>query len=192
MAAAGLIDFRWAWDEAAFHAVNGLGVSWLDALWVLASSKVFGFAVLAAMAVALVVALRRGSLVPLVQLGVAVGLSDALGARVLKPLIGRMRPSYALSSELVRVLAPAADVGSMPSIHAANAFAAATVVTLVRPRFGLVAMPLAVLVAVSRVGVGVHWPSDVLAGAVVGVLVGVGVVLVTRRVLKRRAAAVSE
>jgi undecaprenyl-diphosphatase len=114
-----------------------------------------------------------------------------MGARVLKPGFARLRPSFALS-DAVRVLSPAADVGSMPSLHAANAFAVAVVVTMAWPRAGLVALPVAGLIAVSRVGVGVHWPSDVLAGALYGALVGVLVVLSARRAVARRRAAAPE
>lgn len=131
--------------------------------------------------------LRRRAVLPIAQLAAAIGLADSLGARVLKPWFGRMRPSFALTEPLVRVLSPAANVGSMPSLHSANAFAMATVVTLAIPRAGFVAVPLATLIALSRVGVGVHWPSDVLAGALYGAGVGATIVFLSRRVLQRRA-----
>lgn len=189
MASGPLSDFRWGWDEAAFSAVNGLGSGFLDAVFVAASSRTFGIAAMAALGLWVLAVHRRRALWPLLHLGVAVAVTDGLGARVLKPWIGRMRPSFALPPDAVRVLLPAADVGSMPSLHAANAFAVATVVTLAVPRAGLLAFPLAVLVAVSRVGVGVHWPSDVLAGAVMGAVVGGGVVAVGRAGVRRWTAA---
>jgi undecaprenyl-diphosphatase len=73
---------------------------------------------------------------------------------------------------------------SFPAGHAATAFAGATLLSYVAPK----AMPgffaLAVLIACSRVYVGVHYPSDVIAGAIVGAAVGavaIGVVAVARR-----------
>ena len=87
----------------------------------------------------------------------------------------------ATQETLVRVVAPAANVGSMPSLHSANAFAVATVTALLVPRAGWVTYPLAALIAISRVGVGVHWPSDILAGAVIGSVVGWVVVRLARR-----------
>lgn len=133
----------------------------------------------------LIVALRRKAFLPIAQVAAAIGLVDAVGSRLLKPWFGRMRPSYALAEPLVRVLSPAANVGSMPSLHSANAFAMATVVTLAVPRAGFVALPLASLIALSRVGVGVHWPSDVIAGALYGAGVGAAIVLVSRQLVRR-------
>ncbi len=53
----------------------------------------------------------------------ALVMSDLVGAQVLRPLFGRMRPCFALPSGTVRWLAPSSDVGSLPSLHAANFFA---------------------------------------------------------------------
>lgn len=185
MSEATLVDFRWGWDESLFHAINGLGWGWLDALFAAASSRPLGLVAALALLGWLVVVHKRGAVLPLLQAGLAVGLSDSVGARLLKPAIARMRPSYALPEHLVRVVVPAANVGSMPSLHSANAFALATVVTLAVPRAGFVALPLAALIALSRVGVGVHWPSDVLVGAVYGAAIGAGIVFGSRAIVRR-------
>lgn len=187
-AASSLVDIRWAWDESLFRAINGLGWAWLDAVWVVATSRPFGIVVSLVFAAWLAVLLKRQVLLPLAQLGAAIAVTDALGARVIKPAIGRARPSFVLTDELVRVLVPASNVGSMPSLHSANAFAVATVVTLTYPKAGLAAFPVALLIGFSRVGVGVHWPSDVLAGAVYGSAIGALIVFGARAVLARRSA----
>ncbi len=57
---------------------------------------------------------------------------------------------------------------SFPSGHAASAAAFATGVALESPAWGAVVAPIAVSVAASRVYTGVHFPSDVLAGAALG------------------------
>lgn len=149
------------------------------------SSRPFGALAGLAFVAWLIGALRRQALLPIAQLAAAIGVADGVGARLLKPWFGRMRPSYALAEPFVRVLSPAANVGSMPSLHAANAFAMATVVTLAIPRAGFVSIPLATLVALSRVGVGVHWPSDVIAGALYGAGVGAALVFLSRRLVRR-------
>ncbi|MDP9285952.1 MAG: phosphatase PAP2 family protein [Actinomycetota bacterium] len=61
---------------------------------------------------------------------------------------------------------------SFPAGHAATAFAGAVVLSVVAPRLAPAFLGLAVLIAISRVYVGVHYPTDVLAGAVLGALVG--------------------
>lgn len=177
----GLVDIRWGWDEALFASLNGLRWDWLDALFVAASSREFGVLGLALLLGWLAVAHRRRAPVPILLVAASVGVTDALGARLLKPWVGRLRPSHALAEEAVRVLSPASNSGSMPSLHAANAFAVATAVTLLLPRAGWVAFPFATLIALSRVGVGVHWPSDVLVGAATGAAIGLLLVRLARR-----------
>ncbi len=70
---------------------------------------------------------------------------------------------------------------AFPSSHAANAFAVATVIFRRWRRWGLVAFALAAVVAWSRLYLNRHWPSDVLAGALLAVLLA----LVTLRALER-------
>ncbi len=167
-----LTDWRVPGEEAWFEAVNGYENPALESLYVAASSREFGVLCGAVMIAWLLVRLRRRAGWALGAFGVTVALVDGVGSRVLKPWVGRMRPSFALPHDLVRVLAPASNSGSMPSLHAANAFAVATVMALALPNAGWVTYPLAAFIALSRVGVGVHWPSDIAAGALYGVCVG--------------------
>ncbi len=67
------------------------------------------------------------------------------------------------------------DRFSFPSGHALNAFAIGSVIALAFPPVAVPVLALAVSVAASRVVLGLHWPSDVLAGALVGLLVGASV-----------------
>jgi undecaprenyl-diphosphatase len=64
---------------------------------------------------------------------------------------------------------------SLPSGHAVVAFACATVISFAVPRLRWPLYALAALVAFSRVYVGVHFPGDIVAGALLGVLLGLGV-----------------
>jgi membrane-associated phospholipid phosphatase len=59
---------------------------------------------------------------------------------------------------------------SFPSEHATAAFAMASGLGVFRPRIGLVAIVCALMVAVARVYVGVHYPADVAAGAAIGTI----------------------
>ena len=87
----------------------------------------------------------------------------------LKQAFGRARPSTVFAEPRPLVHAP--HDGSFPSGHAATSFACATVLALALPRYSLLFFLLAAAIAWSRVYVGVHYPLDVLGGAVLGALV---------------------
>ncbi len=90
----------------------------------------------------------------------------------LKPLVSRPRP-WVVMEDFV-TLVTSSDLNSFPSGHtcAAFAFAVALCVTLPQKWAKAAALIAASLMGVSRLYVGVHFPSDVLAGALVGTLCG--------------------
>jgi undecaprenyl-diphosphatase len=90
-----------------------------------------------------------------------------------KNAIARVRPCQALSWAHTAGMELPVDP-SFPSGHAAGTFAFAAFVFALHRRAGIAAFGLAVLVAISRVALGVHYPTDVMAGAVVGSIVGFG------------------
>lgn len=118
-------------------------------------------------------------------------LTDQLSSHVLKDLFGRVRPCEAL--EVVRAIDGCRHSASFPSSHAVNTFAAATLFSLFYRRWvPWVAFGLAALVSYSRIYLGLHYPSDVLGGAVIGIASALVVVWVYKRLAesmhKRRAA----
>lgn len=103
----------------------------------------------------------------------------------IKPLISRARPWIVMDA--FEVLVKSSDPNSFPSGHtcAAFAFALALCGTLPR-RWGRAAAGIAaILMALSRLYVGVHFPSDVLAGAVIGTVCGLLANWVVPRVLEK-------
>jgi len=164
------IDHHTGIEETLFRALNFDGGRLLDALAVTLSARWFGVVVGTILVTVLALAGGRRRLGLLVAFALALVMSDLVGAQVLRPLLGRMRPCFALSPETVRWLAPASDVGSLPSLHASNFFAMALVAWAGARRLGLAALAIAAAVSLSRVYVGVHWPTDVLAGAAWGTL----------------------
>ncbi len=99
-------------------------------------------------------------------------ISDVLTYRILKPLIASPRPFHILSG--VKVLVGRSASYGFPSTHAANAFALATFSFFYYPYLSPFIYLLAFLVGFSRIYVGVHFPSDVIGGACLGILLGWG------------------
>ena len=89
---------------------------------------------------------------------------------LLKPLVARPRP-FALEPGVKLLIAPPGDF-SFPSGHTAAGFAAVSALYFGKSRLWLPALAAAVLIAFSRLYLYVHYPSDVLAGAVLGVACG--------------------
>lgn len=102
---------------------------------------------------------------------------------VLSALIDRPRPFLA-SPDVTLLISPPLHT-SFPSGHAATAFAMCAALFFVNRRIGLAALAIAVLIAIGRVAVGVHYPTDVLGGAVVGIASFVIVWRIHRELRKR-------
>ncbi|GAA1070917.1 MULTISPECIES: phosphatase PAP2 family protein [Kitasatospora] len=92
---------------------------------------------------------------------------------VFKSAVEEVRPCRQLAVRATLEGCPAAGDWSFPSNHTVIAFAAAAALWTADRRLGAVALVAAVLMGASRVWVGVHYPHDVLAGAVIGVAAGV-------------------
>ncbi len=119
---------------------------------------------------------RRGALVGIA----ALGATSALVNLAAKPLVRRERPDRLESVRTHVVRMPVS--ASYPSGHAASAFAFSTAVGGAVPELDAVLRLMATTVAYSRVHTGVHYPGDVLAGAVMGAGMGTAVRHLARHV----------
>ena len=105
-----------------------------------------------------------------------VTLTDQVATSLIKPLVARLRPCnpHALI-EHGRFLIGYKTSFSFPSNHAMNMFGEAMLLAFFYRRYGAYFFIFASVIAYSRVYVGVHYPLDVAAGAVFGMLCGAGV-----------------
>ena len=119
---------------------------------------------------------RRSALVALA----AVGVTSAVGNLAVKPALSRGRPERTESSRTHKVRMP--ESHSFPSGHAASAFAFSSALGAEMPLLATPLRLMATTVAYSRVHTGVHYPGDVVIGALLGAGLGTGTRLLARRV----------
>jgi undecaprenyl-diphosphatase len=166
-------------DRALFELLNGrLTNPVLDVVMPAITTQENWYPVLVGLWIALIIWGGRKGRIAALLLVFAIALADQITCSVLKPLVGRIRPCNALPADEVRLLVGRSSAYSFPSAHASNSFAMATVVAWRLPRVAPVAFTVAALVAYSRVYVGVHYPLDVIAGALLGMAIGRALTLV--------------
>jgi len=162
-------------DTSVVRTLNGWGVHhpWLGDLAKVVAQDVVFLVVLVA-AVVLLAARRHASAQGrrgAVSAAAALVLALAVG-KLLSDLVDRSRPF--VDHRSVHLLNAHGRDAGFPSDHATGAFAIAVALLLRHRLAGTVALVLATLVAVARVVVGAHYPTDVLAGALVGSAAALG------------------
>jgi len=112
---------------------------------------------------------KRGR-ITIVLLLTAASFSDAICFQVIKPWVGRIRPSHDFY-EYINLLVSKGGKYSFPSNHAANSFAFATVLSYFYDKNKTFIYILASTIAFSRVYVGVHYPLDIIFGSIIGYII---------------------
>ena len=141
---------------------------------------------------------KRGqALVWIVGIILAVALTDQLCATVIRPWVGRLRPSNLenpISGLVYIVNGYRGGSYGFPSCHAANTAALASFLYMLirRTRFRIFIISWAILSALSRLYLGVHYPGDLLVGAVIGTAIGLGCFRLSRASVSRIDSAVSK
>ena len=112
---------------------------------------------------------KRGR-ITIVVLLIAAGFSDAICFQIIKPWVGRIRPSHEFY-EYINLLVSKGGRYSFPSNHAANSFVFATVLSYFYDQNRTLLYILASSIAFSRVYVGVHYPLDIIFGSIIGYII---------------------
>ena len=121
--------------------------------------------------VLILVAYKKRGLALIIASAAFVGLNDFIGHEVIKETLQRPRPCHILPD--FQHIGNCSTSFSFPSNHASNLFTAATLLTLFSRNLAFIAYTCALLVGYSRVYLGLHYPSDVLGGALCGIVFGV-------------------
>jgi membrane-associated phospholipid phosphatase len=115
--------------------------------------------------------------------GIVATIIATILVNLLKTCFNLPRPPAVIDKDIINIIGPAITSHSFPSGHTVTIFTLAGIIIFYFRSFfvRIVTVFLAFLVGISRIVVGVHWPEDVLAGSVIGILCAIaGVYIVTR------------
>ena len=161
------------YDATLFKAINGLaGHPFFDGLMVFFTTLGYGWAMVILCVIILTIGwfgrktqMRQSAYAGLIALALG-----GIASPIFKIVWERPRPLLALYD--VKIVDYPLFANSFPSGHTISAFAVAVACSSISPKLGWFLYPTAVLIGFSRVYVGVHYPFDVLYGALLGALLG--------------------
>jgi len=185
-----MFDPLLACDRAVFFFINrDLANGLFDRIFPIITTGKYWIAPAILAAIVYIGRGRRRAVAAVLLALLMIAITDPLFYRIVKPAAGRFRPCDPRSGLTgVRCLIGMRTSGSFPSSHAVNTTALVAFFAFLYPRRRVIAAGavLALLVGFSRVYVGVHYPGDVLGGAILGILAGLGSAALGRSVVLNR------
>ena len=166
-----VIDFLQRTDEAVFLALNGAHCAYADStMWLFTGRWAYVLPVLALLYLSFRCGWKRGVMM-LLAVALTILLSDQIASSLIKPLVCRLRPSHAEHIVAYVLNGHRGGMYGFVSSHAANSFGVAVLIILLSRNRLLAACMLlwAAVVSYSRIYLGVHYPGDIICGALVGV-----------------------
>jgi len=171
-----MLDNLLEFDEKLLLFINGLHTPWLDNLmFTLTNGKVWAPLFLITI-ILIIIKFKWKGVAVLVGVGLVITLGDQLSSTLIKPLVGRLRPSHQPHLEGVLHLVNNYKGGlySFVSSHATNSFGVATILWLLigkQYKWISVFYVWAIIFSFTRIYLGVHYPTDIIAGAILGILI---------------------
>ena len=175
-----MIDFILELDEKLLLFFNGLHTPWMDSLmFTLTNGKVWAPLFLFAI-IFIVVKYKGKGFFILLFVGLTIALGDQISSSFLKPIIGRLRPSHEphLEGILHIVNNYRGGLYSFVSSHATNSFGVATMLWLLigkSYKWISIFFGWAVLFSFTRIYLGVHYPGDIIGGAILGTSIALAI-----------------
>lgn len=182
-----MIDTLASLDEQILLIINGHHTAFLDELMTLVTGKWIWIPLYLLLIDILFKKLGpKYAVLSLISIALAIFMADQICASLIRPYVGRMRPTNPDNPiyHLITIVDGYARGGyGWPSCHAANTFALATLLSMVfrSKYFTVFIFSWATLVSFSRIYLGVHYPGDIVCGAIIGSFLGyLALVIVTR------------
>jgi undecaprenyl-diphosphatase len=163
-------------DSELFLFLNGKGTESLDGLWLFLTGNTTWYFVFGLLALLSIWFYKKRFWLPIIALSLSYGLADLVSVRLFKNVFERLRPCHQpeLMEQLRLVVDSCGGQFGFVSSHAANSFALATAAFLLFSKNKWVGIGLftwAAVTSYSRIYVGVHYPGDVIFGALLGVFI---------------------
>jgi undecaprenyl-diphosphatase len=177
-------------DTELFLLMNEKHNAFFDVIMFWASDKLFWIPFYAVLLFFLIKIYKKFSAYILLAIGITVGLSDQIASGLIKNSVKRLRPSHEPSLMPLIHLSKAGPGGmyGFVSSHSANAFGLLAFLFFLLPSkykwLKIILFCWALLVSYSRIYNGVHYPSDVIGGAIVGILSGGLVGMIFQNIFK--------
>lgn len=183
-----MVDWLLQIDRILFLKLNGLGSPYLDQLMIGLSNKYLWTPLYLFLIYLLIKHKKKDFYIPLIGVLIVLLITDQTTATLMKPYFARLRPCHEPAfAGLVQIIGDCKGKFGFASGHAANSFGLATffVFWLSTP-WSKVLFVWAMLVAYSRVYLGVHYPLDIFTGAAIGIIAGYCMTRLGKALLKER------
>ena len=187
-----MIDILTRIDTELFLFLNGLHIDWLDPVMTFISGKITWAPFYIVLLYLIIKKYKKQSIFIIIGIILLIICSDRISSGIFKPLFERPRPCH---NEAIKdlVYLPNGHCGGaygFISSHSCNVFALAAYITLILKKhyknIAFVMFTWSTLVAYSRIYMGVHYPGDVIAGAAVGLIIGVIIAKITKLFIKEQ------
>jgi undecaprenyl-diphosphatase len=174
-----MLDQLNALDTSLFLKINGWHSPFWDRIMWFISGKIEWMPFYILLTLFLICRFKKQSIFMIAGAIIAVILADQLAVHAFKEVIGRLRPSHDPDiSNIVHIINNyRGGLYGFVSNHAANSFSLAAYLSLIvrKNYFTAIMFSWAVLLSYSRIYLGVHYPGDVICGAVLGLFIGWGI-----------------
>lgn len=180
-----LIELLKQLDTSVFLSINGLHTSFFDGFMYAISAKLTWIPLYLAVLLVLIKKWKKEAIWLILALVLCIVISDQIASGLLKHLFKRLRPSHVddLRNVIHLVRGYAGGLYGFASSHASNAFGFALLSSLIfkQRNYTFAIFFWAIIIAYSRIYLGVHYPFDIIGGIIVGTLAALGCYWIARK-----------